>query len=280
MIKETEIKVLKKISNELRIKIIEMLYRIGTEYKGHPGPALSIVDIVSCLYFKLMNVDPAKPDWPERDRLILSKGHACPAIYVALARKGYFINSHLYTLRHIGSILQGHPDMRKTPGIDMTTGSLGNGLGAGVGIALAANLDKRRYKTYVIIGDGEMQEGLIWESIMIAGHYKLKNLIAIVDKNNWQSCDCIQNTCDIEPLESKFISFNWNVKKINGHDIKEIINAFNYTANKPLVIIANTIKGKGVSFMENNNTWHQKGIDIGIYNKAIKELKEIGRNIG
>lgn len=265
---------LKKLSNDIRILIVEMLYRIGPEYKGHPGPALSIADIVTCLYFKIMNINPSNPKWEDRDRFILSKGHACPVVYAALAKKGFFELNHLYTLRHLGSILQGHPDMNKTPGIDMTAGSLGHGLGAGVGMALAAGVDHKSYKTYVIVGDGELQEGIIWEAAMAAGHYKLKNLVMIVDRNKWQSCDSVENSINIEPLSSKFESFGWKVVEIDGHNIKEIIEALTTgSIRQPYAVIANTIKGKGVSFMENNNSWHQRSISKEEYEAAVSELK-------
>ncbi|MCL5071991.1 MAG: transketolase [Actinobacteria bacterium] len=274
-IDKDEIKRLENISMELRFLIIDMLHKIGSEYKGHPGGALSIADIITCLYFKILNIDPSNPKWEERDRFILSKGHACPALYAALALKGFFDKKYLYTFRHIGSMLQGHPDMRKTPGIDMTAGSLGNGLGAGVGMALSAMMDKKDYKTYVLIGDGEMQEGLIWESIMTAGHYRLSNLVAIIDRNNWQSCDSVNNTINLEPLSKKLLCFNWNVLEIDGHNMSEIIKAFlTENKDKPLAIVANTIKGKGVSFMENDNSWHQKSINSEEYATACVELRK------
>jgi transketolase len=261
-------------SRQLRIKIIEMLYRIGMEYKGHPGPALSMADIITCLYFDVLNIDPADPKWKERDRFVLSKGHACPALYAALCLRGFFKEEHLYTLRHIDSMLQGHPDMRKTPGIDMTAGSLGHGLGAGLGIALAGRLDKMKYKVYVMLGDGELQEGLIWESAMSAGHFKMDTLVAIIDRNKWQSCDLVECTIDVEPLKEKFKAFNWDIMEIDGHDVAAIVQALKKPLNKkPLAIIANTIKGKGVSFMEGNNSWHQRGITNEEYNIAIKDLK-------
>jgi len=266
---------LKRIAKVLRIDVIEMLYRIGMDYKGHPGPALSIVDIVTCLYFRILNINPSKPKMENRDRVILSKGHACPTIYAALAMKGYFDRSHLFTFRHIDSMLQGHPDMRKTPGIDMTTGSLGHGLGAGIGIALAAKLDSKSYKTYVILGDGEMQEGIIWEAFMAAGHYHLDNLTAIIDRNRYQSCGDVEHTIDIEPLRDKIKSFNWDLIEINGHNIEEILSSLSTPhPGKPIAIIANTIKGKGVSFMEEDNSWHQRPITKEQYNKAMNELKE------
>ncbi|OFW51791.1 MAG: transketolase [Actinobacteria bacterium RBG_13_35_12] len=276
LVTKNDLEKLLQTSNLLRLNIIEMLFKIGIEYKGHPGPALSIADIVACLYFKILNIDPKNPDWPDRDRLILSKGHACPAIYAALAMRGYFDKSYLYTFRHIGSILQGHPDMKRTPGIDMTAGSLGNGLGAGVGMALAGKLDKKKYKTYVILGDGEMQEGLVWEAIMSAGHYKLDNLTAIVDKNRWQSCDSIECTIGIDPLAEKIKSFNWEFIEIDGHDIKQISEALSRDpSGRPLAIIAKTIKGKGISFMEENNSWHQSSINKEQYDLAISELSKV-----
>jgi len=266
---------LKQTSIEMRVNILECLYKIGSDYKGHPGPALSIADIVTCLYFKILNIDPKTPKWPDRDRVVLSKGHACPAIYVALAMKGYFDKSHLYTFRHIDSILQGHPDMRKTPGIDMTAGSLGNGLGAGTGIALAGKLDNKNYKTFVILGDGEMQEGLVWESAMTAGHYKLDNLIAIIDRNRWQSCDSVVCTIDIDPLAEKLKAFNWDVIEIDGHDIGQILESLSTKLyKKPLAIIANTIKGKGISFMEENNSWHQSSITKEQFELGVLELRK------
>ncbi len=269
-----------RISNELRKDVIEMLYRIGLEYKGHPGPALSIADIIACLYFKILNIDPKNPNWEDRDRFILSKGHACPVLYAALAKRGFFNKKHLYTFRHIGSILQGHPDMKRTPGIDMTTGSLGHGLGAGVGMALAARIDRKKYRTFTILGDGEMQEGLIWESLMLAGHYNLENLIVIIDRNRLQSCDPVDCIIDIEPLSSKLTSFNWSVIEIDGHNIENIISALSSkNKGRPLAIIAHTVKGKGVSFMENNNSWHQKPITEKEYLKALSELKK-GDKIG
>ena len=265
---------LQEIANKLRQLQIQMLYDIGLEYKGHPGPALSITDIITVLYFKIMDIKPENPSWPDRDRFILSKGHACPALYAALAEKGYFDKKHLSTFRHAGSILQGHPDMKKTPGVDMTTGSLGHGLGAGVGMALAARIDEKDYHTYVLVGDGEMQEGLIWESIMSAGHYRLNNLTLIIDRNRWQSCSAVDCTIDIEPLVEKLVSFGWRVKEVNGHDYEGLIGALSSKhGTKPTAVIAATIKGKGVSFMEEDNSWHQRPITDEEYEKAMAELK-------
>jgi len=265
---------LKAVSNKLRQLQIGMLHAIGMEYKGHPGPALSITDIITVLYFKVMKIDPARPRWEERDRFILSKGHACPALYAALAEKEYFEKKHLSTFRHAGSILQGHPDMKKTPGVDMTTGSLGHGLGAGIGIALAAKIDGKSYHTYVLIGDGEMQEGLIWESAMSAGHYSLDNLTLIIDRNRWQSCNAVDCTIDIEPLAEKLASFGWSVLDIDGHDFGQLVKALSVRGHsKPTAVIAHTIKGKGISFMEEDNSWHQRPINDEEYKKAMAELK-------
>lgn len=265
---------LQKKAKNIRIRTIQMLYNIGMEYKGHPGPALSIADIITCLYFDVLNIDPARPDWPDRDRFILSKGHACPALYVALSMKGFFEDRHLDTFRHVGSILQGHPDMRKTPGIDMTAGSLGHGPGAGVGIAIAARIDGRSYHTYVMVGDGEMQEGLIWESIMSAGHYELDNLTLIIDRNRWQSCDAVDCTIDVEPLAEKLNSFKWNTVEVDGHNIVETLSALRTRIKgKPTAIIAHTVKGKGVSFMEEDNSWHQRPITKEECEIAMSELK-------
>ena len=262
------------IASRLRSLQIEMLHAIGLEYKGHPGPALSITDIITVLYFRVMRIDPQNPGWADRDRFILSKGHACPALYAALAEKGYFDKKHLATFRHAGSILQGHPDMKKTPGIDMTAGSLGHGLGAGVGMALSARIDGRHYITFVLAGDGEMQEGLIWESVMSAGHYRLSNLVLIIDRNRWQSCSAVDCTIDIEPLAEKLRSFAWEVKEVDGHDYDQLTEALaSRHRTKPTAVIANTIKGKGVSFMEEDNSWHQRPITDEEYEKAMAELR-------
>ena len=269
---------LQKEARNIREMTIEMLHAIGTEYKGHPGPALSITDIIATLYFKVMKIDPKNPNWEDRDRFILSKGHACPALYATLAKKGYFDKKHLATFRHAGSILQGHPDMKKTPGIDMTAGSLGHGLGAGIGMALAARIDNKSYQTFVMIGDGEMQEGLIWESIMSAGHYGLGNLTLIIDRNRWQSCSAVDCTMDIEPLAEKLTSFGWQVEEVDGHDFSKLTEVLSVNeGSKPKAVIANTVKGKGVSFMEEDNSWHQRPITDDEYKKAMDELKVGGK---
>ncbi len=234
---------------------------IGCAGSGHPGGALSAADIVATLYFYKMNVDPARPDWPDRDRFVLSKGHACPILYAALAEKGYFPKNELQCLRKIDSFLQGHPDMKHTPGIDMSTGSLGQGLSAAVGMAYAARLDKKTYQVYCLIGCGESQEGQIWEAALSAAHYKLDNLVAIIDNNHLQidgSNDSVMSNGDIA---GKFIANGWNTLAIDGHDIAQIAAALDMASalkDKPTAIIAETVKGKGVSFMENKADWHGK----------------------
>ncbi|NJD02712.1 MAG: transketolase [Ruminiclostridium sp.] len=271
-----EIDTLKKKAVEIRKHIVEMCYTVGPERKAHPGSALSIADILAALYFKEMNIDVNHPDKADRDRLILSKGHACPALYSVLYLKGFLTRDELSSFRKINGILQGHPDMKGTPGVDMTAGSLGHGLAAGVGMSIAAKMDKRDYCVYVILGDGECQEGLIWESALVASKYNLKNLVAIIDKNGWQSCDKVQNTMpSLEPFVQKWISFNWNVIEIDGHNMEDIVSALCLARNhnaRPTAIIAHTVKGKGVSFMENDNSWHQKALTLCQYEQAVKEI--------
>ena len=263
---------LKKVANDLRIDVIDMIHKAGS---GHPGGSLSAADIVATLYFHFLNVNPSNPGWEERDRFIMSKGHACPIWYAALAKKGYFDKKHLGTLRKINGILQGHPDMLKTPGIDMTTGSLGNGLSAGVGMALSAKLKKKSYTTYVLVGCSEHNEGVLWEAAMSAAKFKLDNLVAIVDYNKLQLDGYNDDVMPIEPLEDKWVSFGWYVQRINGHNIGQIIEAIEIAKAKkilPSVIIADTIKGKGVSYMEDKCGWHGKAPCREEYDIAIKEL--------
>ncbi|EMT37932.1 Transketolase, N-terminal subunit, partial [Thermoanaerobacter thermohydrosulfuricus WC1] len=247
---------LKQKAKEVRIDIINMLAEAGS---GHPGGSLSCADILTLLYFDKMNVKPDNPKWEDRDRLVLSKGHAAPALYAVLAEKGFFPKEELKTLRKLGSILQGHPDMKSTPGLDMTTGSLGQGLSAANGMALAGKLDKKGYRVYVILGDGELQEGQIWEAAMTAAHYKLDNLTAILDFNGLQIDGPNREVKNIEPVNEKFKAFGWHVIEIDGHDFDQIDKAIEEakaTKGKPTLIIAHTIKGKGVSFMENQVGWH------------------------
>jgi len=266
------IKKLKEIANKSRIEVVKMTHTVNS---GHTGSALGLAEILTCLYFKELRIDTGSPQWPDRDRLILSKGHACPILYAVLALKGYFSLDELKTLRQVGSRLQGHPDMKKTPGIDMTTGSLGAGLSIGVGMALCARLDNKDYRVFVVMGDGETNEGTIWEAAIAANKFKLDNLIGIVERNNLQIDGFSEDIMPMEPLEAKWESFNWNIINIDGHNIEEILGAFDRQKEmkgKPTVIIAKTVKGKGVSFMENQCSWHGKAPDKEEYKKAIEEL--------
>jgi len=273
MTANSSITYLKNTARQLRIDALTMIH---TAKSGHPGGSLSAADIIAVLYFHILNIDPKNPRWPDRDRFIMSKGHACPIWYAALAEKGYFDKSHLSTLRKINSILQGHPDMNKTPGIDMTTGSLGNGLGAGAGMALAARVLKKSYYTYVLIGCGELDEGVLWESAMSASKFKLDNLIAILDYNKLQLDGTNDDVMPTEPVVDIWVSFNWHTQRINGHDINQIIDAISIAKSvkdKPSIIIADTIKGKGVSFMENICDWHGRAPGDREYSDAVKEIQ-------
>jgi transketolase len=249
---------LKRMAATIRCDIIDMITMANA---GHPGGSLSAADIVTALYFRVMQIDPENPTRPERDRFILSKGHACPVWYAALAERGFFDKSHLSTLRKMGSILQGHPDMRKTPGIDMTAGSLGHGLSVGVGMALGGKLKKKPYHVWVVIGDGETQEGSIWEAAMAAAKWKLDNLTAVLDRNRLQNDACVADIMPIEPLADKWRAFGWKVAEIDGHNMEDIVRsleAAKQNKEEPTMIIAHTIKGKGVSYMENVVEWHGK----------------------
>ena len=263
---------LKEIARKLRINIVKQVYLAKS---GHPGGSLSIADILAVLYFKEMNVDSNNPKMEDRDRLVLSKGHCAPALYAALALKGFFDIKELDKFRKVGSILQGHPDMKKIPGIDMTTGSLGQGLSAANGMAIAGKLDNKNYRVYAILGDGEIEEGQIWEAAMTSSKYKLDNLCVIVDNNNLQIDGTIDKVINPYPIDKKFEDFGFNVININGHEIKEIEDALNSAKEckgKPTAIIAKTIKGKGVSFMENKVEWHGKAPNEEEYKLAIQEL--------
>jgi transketolase len=264
---------LKNKAVEIRCDIIDM---ICTANAGHPGGSLSAADIVTALYFRVMRLDPENPDWPDRDRFILSKGHACPVWYAALAERGYFDKSHLRTLRRLNSILQGHPDMRKTPGIDMTAGSLGHGLSAGLGMALSGKLQNKDYHVWVIIGDGETQEGSIWEAAMAAAKWKADNLTAILDRNHLQNDDCVDDEMPIEPLGDKWRAFGWHVVEIDGHNMGEIVEALEGARSfkgAPTMIIAHTIKGKGVSYMENVVEWHGRAPCKEEAEQALEEIR-------
>ena len=271
--KPMSIEELEKMAVVIRCDIIDM---ICTASAGHPGGSLSAADIVTALYFRVMRIDPANPDWPERDRFILSKGHACPVWYAALAERGYFDKSHLKTLRQMGSILQGHPDMLKTPGIDMTAGSLGHGLPAGLGMALSGKLRQKDYHVFVIIGDGESQEGSIWEASMAAPNFKLDNLTAILDYNHLQNDYSVDDIMPIHPVKDKWQAFGWNVFEIDGHNMAQVVDALEKAkAHKgtPTMIVANTVKGKGVSYMENVCEWHGKAPCQEEADQAFKELR-------
>jgi transketolase len=256
----------------LRKDVVTMIHLAGD---GHPAPSLSVVDIVTALYFHVMNVDPAHPDWEERDRLILSKGHACPTLYAALARRGYFSPDALPTLRQLGSMLQGHPDMKKTPGIDSTAGSLGNGISIGLGMALAGRLKGKKYFTYVITGDGELNEGVAWEALMAGAHYHTGSLIVFVDNNEYQSGGKVADISGIMPLVPKIEPFGWHCQEIDGHNVEEILKATKtaqMVTDTPSVIIAHTTKGKGVPFMEGNNSWHKGALNKEQLHEALMAL--------
>lgn len=244
---------------------------------GHPGGSLSAADIFTYLYFKEMNVDPSNPSWADRDRFVLSKGHCCPSLYSVLALKGYFDMSELEKLRHVGAMLQGHPDMKGTPGIDMSTGSLGQGISAACGMALCAKIDNKDYRVYTVLGDGECEEGEVWEAAMFAAHKGLDNLVVFVDCNGLQIDGSTAQVGGVEPLDKKFESFGFNVLKIDGHDfdqIEEALNNARATKGVPTAIIAKTVKGKGVSFMENQVGWHGKAPNAEEYEIALNELDE------
>ncbi len=264
---------LEKIAKSIRKNVIDMIYKASS---GHPGGALSIVDVLTYLYFEEMNVDVQNPKLENRDRLVLSKGHACAALYAVLSEKGFLSKDELSKFRKIDSILQGHPDMKYIPGVDMSSGSLGQGISASIGMALAGKMDKRDYRVYCIVGDGEIEEGEVWEAAMSASHYKLDNFCLIVDNNNLQIDGEISKVMNSYPINEKFKAFGFNVIDIDGHNFSEIDNAFKMAKTnkeKPTAIIAKTIKGKGVSFMENEADWHGKAPNEEQYSIAMKEFK-------
>jgi transketolase len=264
-------------AREIRKGIIEIAYK--AQGPSHQGPSLSCTDILAALYFKIMKIDPANPQWEERDRFILSKGHACPAYYATLAERGYFDKNLLNTVRCLNSTLQGHPDMNKTPGVDMTSGSLGNGLSTGLGIALALRIKKIHSNVFVLLGDGECQEGEIWEAVMAAPQLGVDNLIAIVDDNHLQAGGYTDQILSLEPLRDKWEAFGWKVFEMNGHNMEDIVNKLEMAVSfqgRPVVLIAHTIKGKGVSFMESDVSWHGKIPTQAEYEQAIAELTQTG----
>jgi len=275
---DNKINGLKRTANEIRKESVIMTHRAQS---GHPGGSLSEADILAALYFYKLNVNPKKPAWEDRDRFVLSKGHASPGYYAALAMKGFFNKKELESFRKINSMLQGHPEL-KTPGVDFAGGSLGQGVCFANGLALAGKLDRKSYKVYVLIGDGESQEGAVWEAAMAAAHHKLDNLIVILDKNQVQETGMTKDVMNIDPAPDKWKAFGFNVIEINGHNMKEIVNALDKSCNvkgKPTMIVANTIKGKGVSFMELNYKFHGKAPDDEQFKKAMEELEEIDKSL-
>ncbi|MCI9426790.1 MAG: transketolase [Eubacterium sp.] len=270
---------LKKMALEVRKGIIASIYSAKA---GHPGGSLSAADLFTYLYFEELNIDPNDPQWEGRDRFVLSKGHTAPGLYAALAHRGFFPTEDLVTLRHVGSYLQGHPDMKCVPGVDMSTGSLGQGLSAAVGMALAAKMDKKDYRVYALCGDGEIQEGQIWEAAMFAGHRKLDNLVVIVDHNKLQIDGKVEEVCSPYPMDKKFEAFQFHTITIDGHNFDEMEAAFKearQTKGKPTAIIANTIKGKGVSFMEDAAEWHGKAPKKEEYEVAVEDLRKEGETL-
>lgn len=264
---------LEKQAKIIRRGIVEQVFKAGS---GHPGGSLSIADIMTVLYFNELNIDEKNPKWEDRDRVVLSKGHCCPALYSCLANRRFFDVSKLEGFREIDSKLQGHPDMNKVPGVDMSTGSLGQGLSCAVGMAIAGKMDKKNYRVYAILGDGEIEEGQIWEAAMSAAKYKLDNLCVIIDNNNLQIDGTIEEVMSSYPIDEKFKSFGFQIININGHDIEEIMSAFEVAKNiknMPVCIIAKTVKGKGVSYMENKVEWHGKAPNEEQYKIAMEELK-------
>ncbi len=270
---------LQKKALEVRKGIVSSVHSAKA---GHPGGSLSAADIFTYLYFEELNVDPADPKKADRDRFVLSKGHTAPGLYAALAHRGFFPVEELENLRHIGSFLQGHPDMKHIPGVDMSSGSLGQGISAAVGMAISGKLSNEDYRVYTLCGDGEIQEGQIWEAAMFAGHRKLDNLVVIVDNNNLQIDGTVEEVCSPYPIAEKFAAFNFHTIEINGNDMDEIRKALDEakaTKGMPTAIVAHTVKGKGVSFMENNVGWHGKAPNDEEFAKAMEELGKAGEGL-
>lgn len=264
---------LEKQAYRIRIDILEEVYAAQS---GHPGGSLSVADILTYLYFEKMNIRPQQPDWEDRDRLVLSKGHCTPALYAALSRRGFFPYQELCNFRKLGSMLQGHPDRKHIPGVDMSTGSLGQGISAACGMAKAAKIQGKDYHVYAVVGDGELEEGEVWEACMFASYHKLDNLCVIVDNNNLQINGEIGTVSSVYSIEEKFQSFGFNTYNFDGHDFDSIENAFEKTKDKngkPTVLIAETVKGKGISFMENDASWHGVAPDAKQYETGMNELK-------
>ncbi len=268
-----------KVANEVRKGIVTAVHSAKS---GHPGGSLSAADIFTYLYFKEMNIDPKDPKKEDRDRFVLSKGHVAPGLYSTLANRGYFPVEDLKTLRHVGSYLQGHPDMKHIPGVDMSSGSLGQGLSAAVGMALSAKMDDKSHRVYALTGDGELQEGQIWEAAMFAGHRKLDNLVVIVDNNNLQIDGAISDVCSPYPIDKKFEAFNFHVINADANDFDSLEAAFKEareTKGMPTAIIAKSVKGKGVSFMQNKAGWHGKAPNDEEFEIAMKELEKAGEEL-
>lgn len=268
-----DVEFLQKKALTVRSHVIKMIAKAGS---GHPGGSLSAVDVLVSLYFKLMNVDPSCPDWPDRDRFVLGKGHACPALYAVLAERGFFDVEELQTLRRLGSRLQGHPDAKKTPGVEASTGSLGQGLSIACGMALAGKIDRKPYRVYALLGDGEIQEGQVWEAAMAASHYGLDNLTAILDHNGLQIDGRVEEVMSVEPVQDKWRAFGWHVLTVDGHSFEDILEGFAEACavkGRPTMIVAKTVKGKGVPFMENGVEWHGTAPNV---EQAAKALRSLG----
>lgn len=274
--KKLDVPELKEMARTIRQDIVKMVHAAGS---GHPGGSLSATEIVTALYFNVLNLDPANPKWKGRDRFVLSKGHCCPVLYSALARRGFIDIADLDTLRKFGSKLQGHPDMHKCPGVEMSAGSLGNGFGCAVGMAIAAKVRNEDHKVFVLLGDGECQEGSVWEAAMCGAHHQLKNLVAIVDVNRMQILDTTDKVMKIEPLADKWRSFGWKVLEIDGHDMAEVLDTLNYakSIDGPVAILAATVKGKGVSFMEDVVKWHGAAPNDKELGLALSEIEGAGK---
>ncbi|WP_071433813.1 transketolase [Angelakisella massiliensis] len=277
--KDEQKKTLQQTANKVRRGAVEAVYAAQS---GHPGGSLSIADVMTYLYFQELRIDPENPRWEDRDRLVLSKGHVCPALYAALALRGYFPVEELKTFRRVGSRLQGHPDLNKCPGVDFTAGSLGQGVSAAVGMALAGKLAGKNYRVYTILGDGEIQEGQVWESAMFAAQHKLDNLCYIIDNNGLQIDGDIADVCSPYPIDEKFAAFGFETINANGHDFDEIEAAFDKAKKvqgKPVAIIFKTVKGKGISFMENQASWHGAAPNAEQYEVAVKDLDKIDAEV-
>lgn len=271
-VSEETIRSLETTAREIRRDIVRMTHAAGS---GHPGGSLSVCDLVTALVFHELRIDPTRPEWPERDRLVLSKGHAAPALYSALAHRGFFPRDELMTLRQLGSRLQGHVDRNKLPFVEASTGCLGQGIGIAVGMALAARLGPHPFRTYAIIGDGECQAGPTWEALMAGGHYKLSNLVVILDRNLYETDGPTESIMGIEPIADKFRAFRYHTVEIDGHDYRQILKAFEEarrTPDGPTAIVAHTVKGKGVSFMEGTHTYHGKPPSAAELERALAEL--------